>query len=232
MFGSRRSSAKLRFEGLEGRLMMAGNVTANVLAGNLVITGDRLANGVSIVGSAVPGEFVIQGIPTSCVPTTVNGKRSVTVEHVQNIAVDLKAGNDILRIGNAKGDVTRIPGALTVDRGPGDKTLLIANVSIGGIANLATGTGNDQVTLTNVTARRSFALDAGAGDDTVRIRDSLFRDSLLASLDGGDDALEFKGNTVRKTGRLDGGPGRDTLNANWRRTNSGGAFPVGFEAHV
>jgi hypothetical protein len=108
-------------------------------------------------------------------------------------------------------------------------TVSVNNVSVGGIASLATGAGNDLVTVENVTDKQIFALDTGMGDDTVKIRDSVFA-SLTVSLGGGNDGLEFAGNTVGKTGVLDGGAGYDSLNANWRKVNSGNISATNFEA--
>ncbi|MEI8371588.1 MAG: hypothetical protein WCJ35_02015 [Planctomycetota bacterium] len=230
MFANRKSSPKLSFEGLEKRLMMDGNITATFQAGNLLITGDKLANGVSIVGSAVPGEFVIQGMQTAYVPTTVNGKHSIIFEHVQNITIDLKAGDDILRVGNITGDLTRISGGLTVNPGPGNKTLTVTNVSVGGITSLATGAGNDLVTVEKLVAKKAFALETGAGNDTVKIRNSVFAD-LTVNLGGGNDGLVFAGNTVGRKGVLDSGAGLDSLNANWRKVSTGNISVINFETY-
>jgi len=217
--------------------MMAGNVIASLQSGTLRITGDKLDNGISIVGSAVPGEFVIQGLQTRYGATTVNGKRSFTVEHVKNITIDLKAGDDVLRVGDAGGDLTPIPGALTVYGSPGNKTVTLRNVSVGDIASVTTGAGNDSVTVKdlkvggkvslttgagndvvtidnltakNPTAKKDLALDSGTGNDTVKIVDSWFRD-LSVNLGGGDDGLLFTGNRADGTCNLNGGAGRDAV---------------------
>ncbi len=59
----------LRLESLEGRAMMTGNVTADVVNGKLEIDGDAAANTIVItqIGS---GEYTIAGDAT----TTVNGE--------------------------------------------------------------------------------------------------------------------------------------------------------------
>jgi hypothetical protein len=216
MSANRKGGSKLRIEGLENRLMMAGNVTATLQAGNLLITGNALDNGVSIIGSAVPGKFVVQGLPTNCVPTTVNGKHSVTFEKVQNITIDLKDGNDLLRIGNAQADQTQIPGMMTARTGP----------------------GNDTVIIENAKGQKSFALDTGNGDDTVIIRDSVFRD-LTVNLGLNNDSLTFRRNTLGVEALLNGGTGtsdgrleRDALNNDLFQSNSGYIRFMNFEAYV
>lgn len=225
------NSSKLRFEGLERRLLMAGNVTATFQAGNLFITGDNLANGVSIVGSTVAGELVVKGLPAAGIATTVNNKNSVTFEHVKNVTVDLKSGDDIVRIGNAAADQTRISGDLTIERGVGNKTVNVNNAAIDGIVSLATGQGSDVVVIDNLTAKKPVAIDTGMGNDAVTVRNSISAD-LTVSLGGGDDSLTFKNNAVRKACTVNGGAGRDTLNANWQKVNSGSISAILFEKYV
>ena len=59
----RTGGRKCRFESLEDRQMMAGNVVAKVGANNFaIITGDNFSNGITITPGANPYEVVVTGI--------------------------------------------------------------------------------------------------------------------------------------------------------------------------
>ncbi len=51
----------LGFESLETRRCLAGNVTASLVGGDLVVEGDAEANTISIVEAATDGEFIVLG---------------------------------------------------------------------------------------------------------------------------------------------------------------------------
>src|SRR5262245_5328671 len=67
-----RRSRKLHFESLEGRALLAGNVTAAVTGGDLIITGDAEANSIVIVHGRGAGEYLVKGVDG----TTINGAGS------------------------------------------------------------------------------------------------------------------------------------------------------------
>src|SRR5205809_849253 len=78
------------FESLENRLALAGNVVAQIVKGNLVITGDKSNNEVLITSAAVTG-----------MGTTVNGTAAFTLPtgFAGSIKIDMKSGNDTALIG-------------------------------------------------------------------------------------------------------------------------------------
>ncbi len=52
--------------------MLAGNVTAAMVGGNLVISGDDNHNNIEVVGTGVPGEFRVIGLDLAGA-TLING---------------------------------------------------------------------------------------------------------------------------------------------------------------
>src|SRR3954466_13451126 len=64
---------KCKFESLENRQMMAGDVMASVHAGTLFIKGDNLSNGITITAGAIPNQVIITGTTVAGSGTTVNG---------------------------------------------------------------------------------------------------------------------------------------------------------------
>ncbi|WP_254507958.1 hypothetical protein [Anatilimnocola floriformis] len=90
----------LALESLETRAMMAGNVTATVSKGTLLIKGDAEANEIIISQtSSAAGKYSIT--PISGSNTTINGGTAVVnLENVVRITIKMDAGNDKVGIGN------------------------------------------------------------------------------------------------------------------------------------
>ncbi|WP_425615574.1 hypothetical protein NA78x_005500 [Anatilimnocola sp. NA78] len=98
----------LRLEGLENRSLLAGVVDVSVLGGMLYLQGDGLSNGVSVVGTGIPGEFAVLGFdnvvgvgtgPDTSAPTLLRkGSEPLTdailVTGVTSIYANLGNGND------------------------------------------------------------------------------------------------------------------------------------------
>jgi hypothetical protein len=85
----------LRFESLEKREVMAGNVTAAIVGGSLVISGDDNSNNIEVVGTGVPGEYRIIGHDLVGA-TLINGAVGpLTIRGVTGgILINARGGND------------------------------------------------------------------------------------------------------------------------------------------
>lgn len=90
----------LAVEALETRAMLAGNVTAAVSKGTLVIKGDAEANEIIISqSSSASGKYTITPIDGSS--TTINGGTgAVNLENITRITIKMDAGDDKVGIGN------------------------------------------------------------------------------------------------------------------------------------
>ncbi len=97
------------FERLEHRSMMAGNVTAAVVGGNLTITGDNTANMLTLTEIGDTGKWQITGLKTSI---NGNAPKLVTGPITGDIVVNLGGGNDKLTIQDGN-----IPGHLFIQMG-------------------------------------------------------------------------------------------------------------------
>src|SRR5437763_554022 len=116
------SSRRMVVEQLEGRTLLAGNVTVSVSGGNLIVTGDNNDNAV-LIQKTGPGSYTITGFDfengalsgRQSGPTTIRGAgtdlggdaRLVTGVR-GNIIVDLKTGNDSLAVGNSLDDLNAL----------------------------------------------------------------------------------------------------------------------------
>ncbi|HEY2416044.1 MAG TPA: hypothetical protein VGI40_27630, partial [Pirellulaceae bacterium] len=94
---------KCKFESLENRQMMAGDVVASVHAGTLFIKGDNLSNGITITAGAIPNQVIITGTTVAGSGTTVNGLTNtpVAVNNVtKSMKINMQAGNDVVTVNN------------------------------------------------------------------------------------------------------------------------------------
>jgi hypothetical protein len=203
------SRRKLRFEHLEGRAMMAGNVSAifdNTAGGPLELTGDNAANNIAIT-QVGQNSFRVRGIGTKLVVDTPDGVKTVnsfTFQNVSDVTLTMNGGNDVVGFANA-----RINGTLTVDMGSGNDVLTLTNVhelvatEPEGLASISLGTGNDVAVIVNFTSNADIAIDAGDGRDTV-----VLTRVVAGSVDSGNSlAVEM-------------GPGdRDTLTVTFSRAD-------------
>jgi len=169
------SRRKLRFEHLEGRAMMAGNVSAifdNTAGGPLELTGDDAANHIAITQLG-ENRFRVSGVNTKLVIDTPSGTKTVNsfvFENVSDVSLTMNGGNDFVGIAN-----TTINGTLTVDMGEGNDTLTILNVhenlptETEGLASISLGSGNDVAVIVGLHSTADILIDAGDGRDTVNL---------------------------------------------------------------
>ena len=102
-------SKRLGIERLENRELMAGNVTAAVQGGFLVVTGDTADNGVTIDYIQATNSYQVIGTtPSGGTATTINGLDTSVPANAQiftnvtkGLKVTLNAGNDNLVFGAA-----------------------------------------------------------------------------------------------------------------------------------
>src|SRR3954471_17120751 len=95
----KRSTARRLFlEYLESRQVLAGNVLASVVHGQLNITGDAADNGVTL-RTAAGGGLEVVGTSAGGAATTINGQANfTTTAAIRGTNIDLRAGNDTLAI--------------------------------------------------------------------------------------------------------------------------------------
>jgi hypothetical protein len=162
---------RLRFERLEDRAMLAGNVSTafdNTVGGALVLTGDNSANHL-VIHQVAPNSFQVLGVGTN---VNVNGQNfnSFTFKNVTDVTIDLMGGNDSLVMYNMT-----VNGTLTIDMGAGNDVLSVVNVrenvatESAGLATITLGSGNDVATIVNFSSSADIAIDAGEGRDVVAL---------------------------------------------------------------
>ena len=177
----------MRFESLEQKQLLAGDVLVNVVHGVLTLEGDNLANQVVVTAGEDPGTYVIHGRDgTQLISGDADGAAEVVVDGVRNgLRANLGGGDDVLVIHDAA-----FRGNVAINMGAGNDHVLVGVVPPAGDASLVdaelpptdmasvkvaqnllinTGAGDDTVVVDNTVAHGGLVVAAGAGDDTVRI---------------------------------------------------------------
>src|SRR4051812_7347020 len=121
-----RRPVRLALHSLEGRLTPAGNVTAKLVAGSLVVTGDQQSNTLAVTQTAA-NSFTVTPVDG----TTVNGQADpVTVSGVtRDLVLRLGRGDDRVQFGVGFGEPVDLNETITVrrdlvvDGGPGNNAI-------------------------------------------------------------------------------------------------------------
>jgi hypothetical protein len=184
---SQNTRAKLGFESLERKQMLAGDVLVSLVGGTLLVEGDAEANSIVITSGAEAGSLVIQGLDGTNVqfadaapedpPTPASG---LVVEGVRgHVRVNLGDGNDTVAVHDAQ-----FRRSLTINTGAGEDEVRIgaagdvagavtdegdANVEVGGFVTIRTGEADDDVIVGNAAVGGLLSILTEGGDDTVTL---------------------------------------------------------------
>ncbi len=208
MAGRGRKGRSCRFESLENRNLLAGDVTASIHKGDLVIKGDDLANGIQIIAGATAGSVTITGINAGGNATSINGSSngSITLTGFSgDIKIKLKGGDDSVSIADLD-----VPGKLKIEAGKGNDSLTLDGVTIDGKFKAKLSDGNDTLSVIDTQVTGNTKIKGKDGEDEVTIEDSAFT-KLRVSLGDDDDLLDISGSEASVKTRFNGGRGFDTL---------------------
>jgi hypothetical protein len=216
--------------------LLAGDVTLNVVHGNLILQGDELDNKVLITAAEEPGSYVVSGLDgTNLVQEGEPASTEFIVTGVHSVRARLGAGNDLIALvgANFRGDVAINAGAdddrVFVGTG-GDAPelvgLLPADLSVGVRHSLTinAGNGNDQVSVDDVAIGRGLVIHAGFGNDTATLGSSAVADEpgarlrvqggVHVGLGEGNDGLTMNQIRAQRAIVVQGGAGDNSVNAN------------------
>jgi hypothetical protein len=177
-----------RFELLELRLALAGNVTAALFSGGLLITGDNSANGI-LVEQIDADSFRVTGLGTR-----VNGSFSPQrIDGVVNgIGLDMRGGNDVVTLKNLT-----VPGeGLGVLLGDGNDVLLMTGVTVLGACGIDGGSGSDAITIDKCTFDYNLGVETRSDNDALAISRSTVFGGLSIQMDEGNDTLSMLNDKV------------------------------------
>lgn len=187
----------LHVESLETRRLLAGNVTARVLGGSLVVRGDALDNQV-LIRQLAPDRFRVEGLGG----TTVGGQAFLDLRSVRNnIDVDLGSGNDALGVGNDVAGLADLAAQCGIALGAPTAVATTPFVSTK-LLLVRTGAGNDAVGV--IAASHFLDVNSGHGNDCVGVSNSTQRDGALISTEGGLDNVLFQDSSGKELTVLTG----------------------------
>jgi hypothetical protein len=153
-----------QIESLEGRSLMAGDVTVafNPANNRWTLTGDNFGNQVSIEGSPLGG---LQAVGVA--GTTLNGVAlPVQLGVVDDLFANLGAGGDSISIEDMIG--FNHGQNISINTGDGSDNVLIDNITLSGNLSIVTGNGNDTIDATQQIGG-NLRISSGNGNDSVTV---------------------------------------------------------------
>jgi hypothetical protein len=223
------------FERLEARNMLAGNVTAELVDGDLIVTGDAADNRIRIYRNAF-GENKLFGDGTS-----VNGVDDGTFDLTDltgDVVARMGDGNDIVSFeggfpatvlidaGNGNDHINSLAGAsiaagLVIDLGSGANSVGLSGRGFGregyslgfrvGTSTIITGGAQeDGVTVEQVYVANDLVINTGAGADRINVRRSTIGQFLGVDSGADSDRLFLFGTNV-STASLQTGAGTASI---------------------
>jgi len=208
---------RLAVESLESRQMLAGNVNASIVNGELRIIGDNASNWIEV--RQIPGAdgtgrtFIIDGKPYNgdynnagnpvegTSETRINGRvQGVALfTPLDTVRIIMSGGNDAVFLGT--GAATATAAALFIDTGSGRDHIDARRITMNGASDpLSVRTGldsevqNETVRLSQViVTSQSLTVATGGGDDRVFARNVRVSGSTSVNLGNGSDVFNGLG---------------------------------------
>lgn len=198
----------LRLEMLEGRALLAGDVTVSLVGTTLFIDGDASANEVEITPGASVGQYVITGLNN----TIINGP-SLIVDPFDLIDVNLAGGSDTFTIrGASVNSRLVIAGDIDIDNADGNNTNKLINVQLNDALTITKvgGTSESNLEITGTLIVGDTTLDTAGFDGdskTVISGDSRIQGNLTIDNDDGEDHFVCVASTIDGDVDIDNGDG-------------------------
>src|SRR5438477_428784 len=167
------SSRRMVVEQLEGRTMLAGNVTVSVSGGNLISTGD----GNDEVA-------VIADVALNATINTGSGSDDVAFGNAASVGTDSTVGGSLIILTGGKAargttdfnhvcvDFATISGALVVNTGDGSNTVSAHEFDATSAVITTGNTAPDTIDLEDFTLDSALVVNAGNGINTLLLNDS------------------------------------------------------------
>lgn len=169
---------------LESRTLLAGNVTAKLLGGDLYLAGDSASNEVYVAETSAG--LIVRG---------VNGTK------INGAATDFVAYP-------ASAERT---GSIIATLGKGDDRLQLDTLELDGQLIVIGGKGNDQLGLTNATVHGNVTFIGESGNDTFYTEGTTIDGYLNTTLGKGNDLVATKSTHIKKTVTVVGVSGADRI---------------------
>lgn len=201
-----RKHRKLQFDALESRIALAGDVTATIAGGDLIIRGDDAANLIRIDTQRLDaGQVRITADPDG----TVNGESAPVVLSgwTGDAHMWLADGSDHVVL-----DRVRAPGHVEILTGLDNDTVVVDRSKIHFSLLIQTGSGHDSLHLVDTHVRGRSWLRTFGGDDVIALSGSRFDHAIEVVAGNGNDTIQT-GATFHGRVTIDAAPGIDTISS-------------------
>jgi hypothetical protein len=183
-----RKTRHLNLESLEGRKLMAGDVSVALEGQLLTVQGDNLGNQV-VVSQNAAGTVTVSGQNG----TLINGLASVRFVNPQLNAMEIRMedGDDSVSLRGV-----RLANDLFADLGNGNdllSTSAATPVVVGGNAMIEAGAGNDAVRLNGITVREDLMIQGGLGTLNTSLNAAAVDKALTIIGDDANDSVALTG---------------------------------------
>lgn len=163
----------MRFQSLESRDLLAGNVLVENRNGALFVTGDAADNSLSIERIVDAATGAAACVVTPDATTSINGLTPGTAITLGDInrdgALDLRAGSDVITLqGNNAWSML----SLRCVTGSGDDQIVLDGLSVRGALSIDNSADVDSFSLSNVRVGVSGGSGGGGGGGSITLRSS------------------------------------------------------------
>lgn len=186
MSRNRSALRRARFETLEQKQLLAGDVLVNVVGGQLVVHGDELDNQIAIVAGEEAGSYLVRGLDATTVhlPDEAPAGEVLVTGVRAGAQIRMGAGNDLVDLHDVG-----FRGRVVINMGAGDDQVRIgagmgpelpeaeltapaveeSSVRVHGLLSIDTGIGEDHVVVGNAKIVGQLRIDTGADNDLVQL---------------------------------------------------------------
>lgn len=204
-----RQKRRLNLESLEGRKMMAGDVSVALEGQLLTVQGDNLSNQV-VVSQNAAGTLTISGQNG----TLINGVPSVRFVNPQlnSMEIRMERGDDLVSLNGV-----RLANDLFADLGDGNDLLTTASavpITVGANATIEAGAGNDVVRLNGTTVREDLTIQGGLGTLVTSLNAAAVDKALTIISDDANDNVALTNVRVGDTVSIETKGGADLVSMN------------------
>lgn len=195
---SRSRTKRLRFENLESKLLLAADLHASVVDGDLVVVGSKGDDDLLIQAAPDnPNTWTVTAASNDSINGGQPGEAVVLSGVTGSLRVSLRSGNDKLTV-EGPSQLASLPRSLHIRSGDGANQILVSNLAIGKDLSFRTGAGSDRIVVRRTEVAEEVVVRSGAGADSISLEGATVGGSLDVHAGGGryNDEMTVRATTV------------------------------------
>ncbi len=191
-------SKRLRFENLESKLLLAADLHASVVDGDLVVVGSKGDDDLLIQAAPDnPNTWTVTAASNDSINGGQPGEAVVLSGVTGSLRVSLRSGNDKLTV-EGPSQLASLPRSLHIRSGDGANQILVSNLAIGNDFSFRTGAGSDRIVVRRTEIAEQVVVRSGAGADSIALEEVTVGGSVDVHAGGGryNDEMTVRATTV------------------------------------